>query len=40
MHVGYTPEQEKLRAALREYFADLMTPDLRAGLSFEMRKLT
>ncbi len=32
MHVGYTPEQEKLRASLREYFAALMTPELRAGL--------
>ncbi|MEU4155122.1 acyl-CoA dehydrogenase family protein [Actinoplanes sp. NPDC026670] len=33
MHVGYTPEQEKLRAALRDYFATLMTPELRAGLT-------
>ncbi|GIE75193.1 acyl-CoA dehydrogenase [Actinoplanes philippinensis] len=33
MHVGYTPEQEKLRASLREYFADLMTPSRRAGLT-------
>jgi alkylation response protein AidB-like acyl-CoA dehydrogenase len=33
MHVGYTPEQEKLRAALRDYFAALMTPELRAGLT-------
>src|SRR4051812_16860025 len=33
MHIGYTPEQEKLRHELREYFADLMTPQLRAGLA-------
>ncbi|HWS32116.1 MAG TPA: acyl-CoA dehydrogenase family protein [Actinoplanes sp.] len=32
MHVGYTPVQEKLRASLREYFAALITPELRAGL--------
>ncbi|BBH67470.1 acyl-CoA dehydrogenase [Actinoplanes sp. OR16] len=32
MHVGYTPEQEKLRLSLRSYFADLMTPDRRAAL--------
>ncbi|GAA4952536.1 acyl-CoA dehydrogenase family protein [Actinoplanes utahensis] len=32
MHVGYSPEQEKLRASLRDYFAALMTPALRAGL--------
>ncbi|GLW35094.1 acyl-CoA dehydrogenase family protein [Actinoplanes regularis] len=33
MHVGYTPEQEKLRQELREYFAGLMTPELRAALT-------
>ncbi|KUL41438.1 acyl-CoA dehydrogenase family protein [Actinoplanes awajinensis] len=33
MHVGYTPEQEKLRQELRAYFAALMTPDLRAALT-------
>jgi alkylation response protein AidB-like acyl-CoA dehydrogenase len=33
MHVGYTPEQEKLRASLRDYFAALMTPALQAGLT-------
>ena len=32
MHVGYSPEQEKLRASLRDYFAALMTPALRAAL--------
>ena len=32
MHVGYSPEQEKLRASLRDYFAALMTPALRTAL--------
>ena len=29
MHLAYTPEQERLRQELREYFAGLMTPELR-----------
>jgi 3-oxocholest-4-en-26-oyl-CoA dehydrogenase alpha subunit len=33
MHLAYTPEQERLRQQLREYFADLMTPELRRGLA-------
>jgi alkylation response protein AidB-like acyl-CoA dehydrogenase len=33
VHIGYTPEQEKLRDELRAYFAELMTPDVREGLS-------
>ncbi len=33
MHVGYTPEQERLKERLREYFAALMTPERRAGLA-------
>ncbi|MGX1811247.1 acyl-CoA dehydrogenase family protein [Nocardia sp. NPDC055321] len=33
MHISYTAEQDRLRMRLREYFADLMTPDLRAGLT-------
>jgi 3-oxocholest-4-en-26-oyl-CoA dehydrogenase alpha subunit len=33
MHIAYTPEQERLRHRLREYFAELMTPELRAGLA-------
>ncbi len=33
MHISYTPEQEQLRQQLREYFAVLMTPERRAGLS-------
>ena len=33
MHLTYTPEQDKLRAELREYFAGLMTPDRRDGLA-------
>ena len=33
MHIGYTPEQERLRKRLREYFAGLLTPDLRAALT-------
>ncbi len=32
MHIGYTPEQEQLRQQLREYFAALMTPQLRSQL--------
>jgi 3-oxocholest-4-en-26-oyl-CoA dehydrogenase alpha subunit len=33
MHISYTPEQEQLRQQLREYFAALMTPERRAGLT-------
>src|SRR5260221_2232587 len=33
MHLAYTPEQEQLRRELRAYFADLMTPELRADLA-------
>jgi len=33
MHLAYTPEQERLRQQLREYFASLMTPELRHGLA-------
>jgi 3-oxocholest-4-en-26-oyl-CoA dehydrogenase alpha subunit len=33
MHIAYTPEQERLRARLREYFASLMTAERRAGLA-------
>jgi 3-oxocholest-4-en-26-oyl-CoA dehydrogenase alpha subunit len=33
MHLAYTPEQERLRQQLREYFARLMTPELRHGLA-------
>ncbi|MFC9473848.1 acyl-CoA dehydrogenase family protein [Nocardia sp. NPDC055002] len=33
MRVAYTPQQEELRAELREYFAKLMTPQRRAALS-------
>jgi alkylation response protein AidB-like acyl-CoA dehydrogenase len=33
MHVALTPEQERLRSELREYFAALVTPDVRAGLA-------
>jgi len=32
MRIAYTPEQERLRQDLREYFADLMTPQLRAAV--------
>ncbi|OLF06461.1 acyl-CoA dehydrogenase [Actinophytocola xinjiangensis] len=35
MRVGYTPEQERLRSELREYFATLMTPDRREALALE-----
>jgi alkylation response protein AidB-like acyl-CoA dehydrogenase len=33
MRIAYTPEQERLRAELRAYFAELMTPDRRAALA-------
>jgi 3-oxocholest-4-en-26-oyl-CoA dehydrogenase alpha subunit len=33
MDLSYTPEQERLRQRLREYFAGLMTPDVRAALA-------
>ena len=33
MHIALTPEQEKLRAELREYFEHLVTPERRAGLA-------
>jgi 3-oxocholest-4-en-26-oyl-CoA dehydrogenase alpha subunit len=33
MHISYTPEQEQLRQRLREYFAGLMTPELREALA-------
>ena len=33
MHLTYTPEQDKLRGELREYFAGLMTPERRASLT-------
>src|SRR3984957_10923656 len=33
MHISFTPEQEQLRQELREYFARLMTPDLREALA-------
>ncbi len=32
MQIGYTPEQERLRQQLREYFSALMTPQLRSQL--------
>ncbi|PXY28731.1 acyl-CoA dehydrogenase family protein [Prauserella flavalba] len=33
MRIGFTSEQERLRAHLREYFAELMTPERREGLA-------
>ncbi len=33
MHIALTPEQEKLRAELRDYFEALVTPERRAGLA-------
>ncbi len=33
MHLGFTPEQERLRAELRKYFGGLMTPDIRESLA-------
>jgi len=33
MRIAYTPQQEELRAQLRDYFARLLTPQRRAALS-------
>ena len=33
MFIAYTPEQERLRVELREYFASLMTPQRRVALN-------
>ena len=33
MHIDLEPHQKALREELREYFADLVTPEVRAGLS-------
>ncbi|HEY2507550.1 MAG TPA: acyl-CoA dehydrogenase family protein [Streptosporangiaceae bacterium] len=33
MQISFTPEQEQLRQQLRDYFAGLMTPELRAALA-------
>ncbi|GAA3433676.1 acyl-CoA dehydrogenase family protein [Kutzneria kofuensis] len=33
MRIAYTPEQERLRAELRAYFAELMTPERREALA-------
>jgi len=33
MRIAYTPEQERLRRELREYFGGLMTPEVRAALA-------
>src|SRR5215469_6970609 len=33
MHIGFTAEHEQLRQRLRDYFAELMTPELRAALA-------
>jgi alkylation response protein AidB-like acyl-CoA dehydrogenase len=32
VHLDFTPEQKALRAEVRRYFAELMTPEVRAGL--------
>jgi alkylation response protein AidB-like acyl-CoA dehydrogenase len=33
MYIAYTPEQEELRADLRAYFAELMTPEVQAEVA-------
>ena len=33
MHLGFTPEQERLRQELRDYFGGLMTPQIRESLN-------
>src|SRR6185437_5822895 len=35
MHLAYTPEQDKLAAELRAYFAELMTPGRREALGWQ-----
>ncbi|QDQ96827.1 acyl-CoA dehydrogenase family protein [Tomitella fengzijianii] len=35
MHIAYSPEQEALRAELREYFSRLITPERREALSVQ-----
>src|SRR5271167_271112 len=35
MRIAYTPEQERLRRELREYFGKLMTPEVREALAGE-----
>ncbi|MGW4246665.1 acyl-CoA dehydrogenase family protein [Nocardia sp. NPDC004722] len=32
MHISFSEDQDRLRKQLREYFADLVTPEVRAGL--------
>ncbi len=32
MHVALTPEQEALQRELRTYFANLMTPEVKAAI--------
>ena len=32
MHLAYTDEQEEMRRTLRSYYAELITPDVRALL--------
>ncbi|ONH62611.1 acyl-CoA dehydrogenase [Frankia sp. CcI49] len=36
MHLAYTPEQEKLRAELRDYYAELIDADTRAALDADL----
>ena len=36
MKVEFTPEQDALRKELREYFAELMTPELKAECNRDM----
>jgi len=33
MYIGYTPEQEALRQELRQYYAELLTPELEAEIA-------
>ena len=33
MHIAYTPEQERLRRELRDYFGRLMTDEVRAAIA-------
>ena len=33
MHIDLEPQQVALRDELREYFAQLVTPEIRAGLA-------
>ena len=40
MRIAYTPEQERLRLELRDYFGRLMTDEVRAAIDARRRATT